>query len=306
MSLLGEIRDAAVDSEVSLSVVLRKSKVLAARLGHEAFKKWVDQELNGYRLKGELPEYRIISVESRGYFSGPFGSGLNNAPIPPGCLPENFRELASIVYLTDGVSAYEALVKQGGGSTCQSPWPADLIVSVGSEIYEGLNCLSAWRVIPSNSLVAVLDTVRNRILNFVLEIEEEAPEAGEAKPGTRPLPGERVNQVFNTYILGGNNNLASGSSNFTQNVVNTVQKGDFDSLRSYLASLGVSAKEIQELEKAIQQDGEPQHPRQFGEKVAGWIGKMTSKAVSGAWSGVTAAAAELLFKAVASYYGIPQ
>ncbi len=48
MSLLREIQNAAVDETVSLAVLLRKCKILAARLGNIEFKTWVDKELNGY------------------------------------------------------------------------------------------------------------------------------------------------------------------------------------------------------------------------------------------------------------------
>lgn len=30
-----------------------------------------------------LPDYRIVGVTYKGTFSGPFGSGIKNAPIPP-------------------------------------------------------------------------------------------------------------------------------------------------------------------------------------------------------------------------------
>lgn len=48
MSLLREIQDAAISSDVELAVLLRKCKVLAARLGSNEFKSWVESELSGY------------------------------------------------------------------------------------------------------------------------------------------------------------------------------------------------------------------------------------------------------------------
>jgi len=41
MSLLREITDAAVDTSVEISTLLRKCKVLAARLGNKEFDSWV-------------------------------------------------------------------------------------------------------------------------------------------------------------------------------------------------------------------------------------------------------------------------
>jgi AbiTii len=48
MTLLREIQAAATDSKTDIATVLRKAKILAARLQNLEFRSWVDQELNGY------------------------------------------------------------------------------------------------------------------------------------------------------------------------------------------------------------------------------------------------------------------
>jgi hypothetical protein len=93
MSLLRQIQDAAIDSTVDIPSLLRKCKVLAARLGNDDFKRWLDNELSGYSSKDELPEYRVLNVNSKGHFSGAFGSGLRNADIPLMCVPEQLKEM---------------------------------------------------------------------------------------------------------------------------------------------------------------------------------------------------------------------
>jgi hypothetical protein len=75
--LLQEIRDGAVDSKTDITTVLRKCLVLAAKLRHEGFRKWVEQELNGYQGdRDDLPPYRVLHVESLGYFVGRFGAQI--------------------------------------------------------------------------------------------------------------------------------------------------------------------------------------------------------------------------------------
>lgn len=49
----------------------------------------------------------------------------------------------------------------------------------------------------------IIETVRNKLLEFVLQIEAENPNAGEASPGEVPVQKERVTQIFHTYISGG-------------------------------------------------------------------------------------------------------
>lgn len=219
MSLLREIQDAAVNSDVELATLLRKCKVLAARLGNDEFKSWVDNELDGYKSADGLPDYRILTVNSKGHFAGAFGSTLNNADIPLSCIPEEFRENLAKSYMRGAVASLETLVTKSTSGTASEPWNPNLVAFVGQDIYQGMNCLQAWKVIPLTSIVAALDAVRNRILSFVLEIESEAPDAGEAALHTNPLPQEKVHQIFNTYITGNVQNVVTGSSDFEQHAI---------------------------------------------------------------------------------------
>jgi hypothetical protein len=143
-----------------------------------------------------------------------------------GCIPEKYREAMSRSYLMQPVAAIEDIVRKSEGSegrdSAIEPWSPDFVATVGRGIYQGMNCMQAWKVIPVPALVAALDEIRNRILNFVLEIEAQAPEAGEAPLNSMPVPEEKVNQIFYTYINGGTvHNLATGSHSFEQHSTNT-------------------------------------------------------------------------------------
>ena len=43
-----------------------------------------------------------------------------------------------------------------------------------------------------------------------LEIEATNPDAGEATPDAKPIPEERVSQIFNNYVFGNVGSVASG------------------------------------------------------------------------------------------------
>ena len=293
-----------MDSTIHLPDLLRKCKVLAARLGNDEFKKWIDSELNGYNENETLPAYRIFRVESQGHFSGYAGSGMKNVPIPLSCLPQRFMEMLSAHKSREPISALADIVSRGDHGTFRVTWPPDLVAHVAQDIVEHMNCLSAWQVIPRGAIVGILDTVRTRVLNFVLEIESEAPDAGEALPGVRPVSQERVNQVFHTHIFGNVGNLASGGDRFSQSNVNAVVPGDFNSLRGHLASLGIDQADLKDLEDATKKDSEsPQSG--MGEQTSKWLGKMIKKASSGVLKIGTAAASAVLTKAIAQYFGLP-
>jgi len=212
MSLLREIQDLAIDSRTELPMLLRKCKLLAARLGNSEFKQWVEYELSGYKNKEDLPDYRILNVNSKGHFSGPFGSGINYADIPLSCIPKELRENLKHSYMFQPVAALETLVSGANTGDAQEPWNPDLVAFVGQKIYQNMNCMQAWKVIPTTAVVAALDSIRTRILNFVLEIEAEDPTAGEAPLNSNPVAQERVHHIFNTYITGNVQNVATGVS----------------------------------------------------------------------------------------------
>jgi hypothetical protein len=57
MSLLREIQNDLSSSGSDVPTVLRKCKILAARLGSNELASWVDFELNGYPESQPIPEY---------------------------------------------------------------------------------------------------------------------------------------------------------------------------------------------------------------------------------------------------------
>lgn len=222
MSLLRQIQESAIDSNTDVASLLRKCKVLAARLGNDEFKQWVERELSGYDRKEDLPDYRVIHVNSKGHFSGAFGSGIRNADIPMICIPKEFRENLEHAYLSVPIAALESLVGKSADGTLQEPWDPSLVAHVGGDIYERMNCMQAWKVIPVAAVVGAIDSVRTRILNFALEIEAADPNAGEAALNSNPIPQERVQQIFNTYVTGDVHNLATGNSGSVSQTVKNI------------------------------------------------------------------------------------
>ena len=236
MTLLEKIQTSAVDSNSDLPTLLRNCRILAARLKNEEFRNWVQYELDGYRQGAELPDYREIHCESQGEFFGPSGI-LKNAPIPTIQIPEQFREFVSTIRLTQSVSALESLVRDAKRGQVHQLWPADLIAAIAPRVYQNMNMVTAVKILPSSSIIGVLNTVRNRILSFALEIEDAAPDAGEAT-SSPPLSTEKVEYVFNTTIMGNVGNLATGGSNISQTATINISQRDWKSLEDYLKSLG--------------------------------------------------------------------
>lgn len=304
MTLLRDIQEAAIDANISISVVLRKCKVLATRLGNEDLNKWVDSELNGYNQKEDLPSYRVLVVYSKGHFQGPFGSGLRYADIPTRCLPEKFQDSYSHSYCMRPISEYEALIPSSDGEPLREPWSPNFVAYIGGDVYQGMHCVSAWKVIPHSVIVGLVDVVRNKILSFVLEIEKEAPDVGEETSTSSSIPPERVAQVFHMYIYGDVQSIAAQSSSFIQIGELNIQEGDFDSLADYLKTHEVSDEDIATLKEEIERDlVDNPGPTEIGTRVNAWISRMVNNAIRGTWQVSVSVAASMLTQAICSYYG---
>lgn len=164
--------------------------MLAARLNHTDFKQWIDHELNGYPDAKALPSYRVLRVTACGHFVGAFGREIKNAPIPETCLPETLRRWATTSTLKEPIKAYESLGRTDREGGLRLAWPAELAFTYGSKVFLEMDCISAWQVISRSALLAVVDTVRTRLLTFVLEIEIEAPSAGGSPRCESSFPGQ--------------------------------------------------------------------------------------------------------------------
>ncbi|WP_089725540.1 AbiTii domain-containing protein [Candidatus Thiosymbion oneisti] len=253
MSLLSEIQASAVDAREPITALLRRCKILAARLKHAEFKAWVENELSGYNTKESIPEYRIYVVGCKGYFAGPYGSGMKNADIPKSAIPKEVRDELFTSYFAQPVAAIESLIQDSEGGTVQGPWPPEVTAIVGERIYQGMNCLQAWKVIPVNGLVAALDIIRSKVLNFVLELEAESPEAGDSPQSAPVVSNERITQIFNTYITGKVQNVATGSTNVSQNATAETNDKLFDQLIANIMAVNGRKDEKDELAGIVEE-----------------------------------------------------
>ncbi|MPN28025.1 hypothetical protein SDC9_175462 [bioreactor metagenome] len=147
-------------------------------------------------------------------------------------------------------------VNDKNGQLTQS-WNPVILAKYGSNMYSDLNCIQAWKVIPVASVIGIIDTVKTKILNFVLEIEVINPEAGEAELNSNPIPQDKVSQIFNINISGNVGNLSSGNSNnnIQQSTINGIPK-EFMELIAKIQDVKEEDDEVlQELENRIEELG---------------------------------------------------
>ena len=306
MNLLEDIQSTATDSSSNVETLLRKCKILAARLGNQQLEDWIIWESNGYPEDVPVPSYRVWSLEVKGHFSGPFYSGLKNAPIPTVLLPENIRQSYNEYKCRQSIAAVESIIERHEGGMLQVS-TGDLALTLGTNVYENMNCLQCWAEFGVGNLVELLNVVRNRVLDFSLALWKEDPVAGESSPSTQESVSKEkvtqlVNQTFNTTIHGGTANLLGAAND--SSVEFNIGLNDFESVYHALKNNGVSEEDIAELKKVLAEDEQPQSTNQFGPKVNSWIAGMVKKTLNGTWNIGIGTAGELLADIISKYYGL--
>lgn len=304
MSLIDEIRDGAVDENNQLGTTLRKCQVLASKLGSKPLEDWLICESNGYPDDIDVPDYRKSNLTIQGNFWDPFGNSIKNWVIPPATLPEKAKEIYANYPFRESISTIQSTlesIKENGGSIRLETKDLKLLL----EPIHNYKCAECWAVIDTAKLTEILNTVRSRILDFILAIEEQYPNLEIESPSDaqhKPKP-EAATNIFNTTINNSGSANIIGSASHSHFNTNTITPGNFESLSAFLKDQGVTEDDIQELQSAIQEDPQPEDSSSFGPKVAGWIGKMATKAAQGIWKIGSVVAVDVVTKAVAKYHG---
>ncbi len=205
MSLIEDIRDDIIDHRIPLSSIMRKARVLAKKLGNRAFEEWVRVESDGYFDASAAPDYRQHNTRSYGVFMNP--AYRLDGEVPTHFLPKDRKRLTEEIELTQSIKTLEALLDPEN-SDLQNPWPGGLIDYYNKAAKLNFRLVSAHRAIPRMAVEHVLDAVRNRLLDFVMELEQQDPTCGEI-PSVGRLDQQAISNIFNGCIM----NNAGGDIN---------------------------------------------------------------------------------------------
>ena len=159
--------------------------------------------------------------------------------------------------------------------------------------------IDSYQKVPHVFFAGVLDSVKNRLLSFILDLQDmnATPEA--LNDGS--IAPEAIRNSFNINITNSSNNVIAVGENVHQ-TVGTVQKGDVNSLLDYFRTQNVNQQDLDDLRIAV--SAEPHASNgSFGPRVRAWLGTMVSKSVSGVWHAGVADASTMLVEALQQYYG---
>jgi len=293
-----QLQQLATENATDITELLRKALLVATKLDLKPFREWAWNELTGYSNIDDIPAYRCIDTTLS-------LKGRNQSLTPYLISDQELMKTLCAVKIKEPVEAIMDLLRQSDNrsdATLHQALDANVkILLMEMQMQVHGTQMEPVRVIGRSKLVGIIDTVRTQILNWSLQLETQGI-LGHNMTFSQSEK-EKAHQTITIHNFQGILGDVTGST-VTQNLQMTVQKGDFESLRSYLEGNKVSPEDIESLKQALAKDPKPTTKDSFGEATSGWIGKMITKASTKLWDIGIEKAAGLLIQGIAMYYGL--
>lgn len=233
-SLVLDLQQELLKPDSDVLSALRKAQVIASKLHLSDFGIWVKQELNGYKPENDVPEYRKIKgiLKARNSYRG-----WVSVQIPD----EKIENSICTRVVIQSISELNQLIQSG---STDSP----LLMSFSGEYQATLNRLCKGYadtefsiLIGRNNLTAIIDAVKNCLLEWTLKLEDQGilgenmKFTSEETQSAKGIP-QQINNYYG-YVVNGN---VSGSQFAGDNSAITVTNNN-----------GIDANEFEKLVKAI-------------------------------------------------------
>lgn len=245
-SLFSEIQNDILNPSSNITDILRKCSVLAYKINNDTFIKWTELELDGYDGDDAIPDYRIVGTVIRGDFSNRAGANHSALQIDKHLLPDFLQDSFGSGKVYYPVSYIESLLSYSADDDPVRDIPMSAL-PLFNRLYQGFFCTRAYEILPRMACYSVIDSIKNKTLRFLLEIEGKIENIEDIKLSKQDE--KIVTQTFNNHIYG-NANVANASENFNQNL--QVQSHDLiDKLLSELLEIKKQGKDTQIIDDII-------------------------------------------------------
>lgn len=291
-SIVLQLQELAVDPNSNIEELLNKALLVARKLKIKKFRKWCENELEGYDNEN-IPDYRVIKGQLKVF--NPY-HGLQ-----PFIIPDNLDRLVTTIKIKQSVGEINNLLSQEGNSfeNVISNEAKSKLMSM----QKGFTQLEPRVIFERSQLLSISSKLRNIILNWSLQLEEDGILGEGMKFSEKEKKAAMSVNNFNIQNMQGVVGTISGGTVNQNNQMN-ITEYDFDSLAKYLMENKVGYTDIQKLEAAIQADPKPKNSKKLGVNVSEWIANMMGKAANGSWEIGIATAGTLLAESISKFYGI--
>jgi hypothetical protein len=222
-SIILELQAEAMDSDTNLGSLLRKSLAVATKLQLAEWIAWCKSELNGYSDGTNIPKYRVVQGELKMFnpYNGIWMQFVGADPVNSSCS----QSIAEVQDLANSQ-----------GMICQAVPP---------EVYRQWSDIITppKLILQKTSLIGILDSVRNTILDWTLKLEADGV-LGEgmtfSQQEKKTVMKNETNYHIGTFsgVLG---NVSGGN----------VQIGDYNQIEAQLKAAKVPNSERKELKELM-------------------------------------------------------
>lgn len=307
MKLLSNIINELIDTDKTISSPILKAKVFASRIQNKELLEWLNKELGGYDTSEELPEYRVYKCHLNGsYING--NMKYTNVSIGTTGLDENISERLKYMSFYQSISSLEQDIVENKSGSLTQDLPAELISYIGDNIRKKgnpyYNLIDARKSLSTSAITEILSVVRNKLLDFVLKIDEEFGSITEIKD--LRYKSQEIQKIVNKTIIktSGDGNLINTGENAKIKSSIKISKGNKTDIRNRIKEVGLTEKDAEELIEIIDNDNPDLENERFGDKVNLWIQNMIGKALNGSWQVSIGAAGSILAEIIQQYYGV--
>ena len=299
--LLDEIITLLGDQNAKLTDALIKTKILLHQIGKKDLAEWVNNELNGYPDKADVPEYRILSSEVRANAANA-GWMFTDHPIPTSHMGDFFKEHFLVNKVRQSLAICEDWAVKSKGSLHRAV-PMEYNGKLSEVLQDGTHVISAWCTTPVHDVKGILTQVRSRLLDFILELKSSMGDVVSDADIKKEAAKVDTENMFNNAVFGHNTTIVVGSHN-TQTIKNKVEAGNLDTLVKTLSDAGIPAGDIEELRTAIAEDEATEGKASFEGKTGNWLTRTMGKVSKGTIKLGSEVAGHVIAAVISSYIGI--
>lgn len=250
VSIIQQLQEEAINPRISVSDLLRKSKLVAVKLDLKDFLDWIEKELNGYRIEPgrELPAYRFVAGELKAWnpyhgwqpivFEDPEDAKLASRR----GIPSPIGELDNIVKSKEGGDILIGLSPEGEQMICNA-------IGIFTSIRFKTN---------KSSIVGIIEAVRNIVLDWSLRLEQEGI-LGEglsfSKEEHEKAGGSSLVHIENIESFAGYIGNASNVGNIKISQVNMNSKAELrdfiNQTKRYISQIDLGENDIKQVKRKL-------------------------------------------------------
>lgn len=236
-----ELQLAAKSNSTSIAELLRMCKIVAVKLRLSRVDDWVEQELNGYEDASSLPSYRKLACRIR------VKNPVTQAFMPVTILDPEMADHFSRARVVQSVASLQEFLAQGTPSA-HLPLSNEerRILAESLEDPHDVEWFHPVLEMHPSQLAGILDAVRNRVLDWSLNLEQEGilgqgfsfSEAEQGKASNAPS----VINITGVQTIG--NVVGSATQS-------TINHGQLDTLDADLVRHGFTPEQRNEISQMI-------------------------------------------------------